>query len=84
MLLLALLLWYVLNRTAFGRHVYATGDEPEAARLAGINTRRTLLAVYCSAGLICAVRRLGADRPHRRHQRASPAATPISIRSPPW
>lgn len=53
MLLLALLLWYVLNRTAFGRHVYATGDQPEAARLAGINTVRTLLAVYTAAGLIC-------------------------------
>jgi fructose transport system permease protein len=55
MLLLAALIWYILNRTAFGRHVYATGDEPEAARLAGINTNRTLLAVYTLAGLICAV-----------------------------
>ena len=44
MLLLAALVWYVLNRTAFGRHVYATGDDPDAARLAGINTDRTLLA----------------------------------------
>ncbi|MBE7220698.1 MAG: ABC transporter permease, partial [Caulobacteraceae bacterium] len=49
------LVWYVLNRTAFGRHVYATGDDGEAARLAGINTRGTLLAVYGLAGLICAV-----------------------------
>ena len=51
----AALVWYVLNRTAFGRHVYATGDDGEAARLAGINTRGTLLAVYALAGLICAV-----------------------------
>jgi fructose transport system permease protein len=55
MILLAVLVWYVLNRTAFGRHVYATGDDPNAARLAGINTTRTLLAVYTVAGLICAV-----------------------------
>jgi fructose transport system permease protein len=55
MLLLAALVWYVLNRTAFGRHVYATGDDPDAARLAGINTRWTLIAVYALAGLICAV-----------------------------
>jgi fructose transport system permease protein len=54
MILLALVIWYVLNRTAFGRHVYATGDDPEAARLAGINTDRTLVAVYALAGLICA------------------------------
>ncbi len=55
MILLAILLWYVLNRTAFGRHVYATGDDPDAARLSGINTKRTLIAVYALAGLICAI-----------------------------
>ena len=48
-------MWYVLNRTAFGRHVYATGDDAEAARLAGIDTRRVVLAVYTIAGLICAL-----------------------------
>jgi fructose transport system permease protein len=55
MLALAAGIWYVLNRTAFGRHVYATGDDPDAARLAGINTRRVLLAVYGCAGLISAI-----------------------------
>ena len=55
MILLAVLIWYVLNRTAFGRHIYATGDDRDGARLAGINTDRTLLAVYVIAGLICAV-----------------------------
>jgi fructose transport system permease protein len=54
MLLLALAVWYLLNRTAFGRHVYATGDDPDSARLAGINTTRTLIAVYALAGIICA------------------------------
>ncbi len=38
MLLLVLLFWYILNRTAWGRHVHAVGDDPEAARLAGIST----------------------------------------------
>jgi len=47
--------WYVLNRTAYGRHVYATGDDPEAARLAGIDTDRILLSVYTLAGLIAAI-----------------------------
>jgi len=55
MLVVALIVWYMLNRTAFGRHVYATGDDPDAARLAGINTTKTLVAVYALAGLICAV-----------------------------
>jgi len=55
MLVLAFGAWYVLNRTAFGRHVYATGDDPEAARLSGINTNRVLLAVYGCAGLVSAI-----------------------------
>lgn len=55
MLLLAAVVWYVLNRTAFGRHVYATGDDPDAARLAGISPNRTLIAVYALAGLVCAI-----------------------------
>ncbi len=55
MLLMAALFWYILTRTAFGRHIYATGDDPEAARLAGIDTNRTLFAVYALGGLICAI-----------------------------
>jgi fructose transport system permease protein len=48
-------LWYMLNRTAWGRHVYAIGDDKEAADLAGIRTNRTLLSVYMLGGLICAI-----------------------------
>jgi fructose transport system permease protein len=55
LVLLAVVVWYILNRTAYGRHVYATGDDPEAARLAGINTDRILLSVYVLAGLIAAI-----------------------------
>jgi len=46
---------YVLKSTAWGRHVYAVGDDAEAARLAGVRTSRVLLSVYIVAGLICAV-----------------------------
>ncbi len=55
MLIVAAVVWYILNRTAYGRHVYATGDDPEAARLAGINTDHILLSVYVLAGLISAI-----------------------------
>jgi len=55
MIVLAFLVWYMLARTAFGRHIYAVGDDPEAARLAGINTKATLIGVYTLAGLICAI-----------------------------
>ncbi|AXI47796.1 ABC transporter permease [Sulfitobacter sp. SK012] len=49
-----LLLSYVLKHTAWGRHVYAVGDDPEAAELSGVNVKGTLISVYALAGLICA------------------------------
>lgn len=48
-------LWFLLNHTAWGRHVYAIGDDKEAAALAGIRTDRMLLSVYVLAGLVCAL-----------------------------
>lgn len=50
MFILYLLTWYVLSQTAVGRHVYAVGNNPEAARLSGINTAALLLGVYTVAG----------------------------------
>ena len=55
MLGLFALVAYALRSTAWGRHVYATGDDREAARLAGVQTTRVLLSVYTVAGLLCAV-----------------------------
>jgi fructose transport system permease protein len=55
MLALVGLIWFVLNRTAFGRHLYAVGDDPDAAQLAGIRTGRVLFTVYVTAGVICAL-----------------------------
>lgn len=52
--LLVIFLAYVLRHTAWGRHVYATGDDPEAAQLSGVNVKRILISVYMLAGLICA------------------------------
>lgn len=39
-------LWVVLNRTVFGRNVYATGSNREAARLAGVHVDRVTMACY--------------------------------------
>lgn len=46
------LFWYLLARTGWGRHVYAVGNSPEAARLTGIKVDRTLVSVYLVAGLL--------------------------------
>ena len=51
LLLLYLLVWYVLQSTPVGRHIYALGNEPEAARLSGIPVNRLLIGVYGAAGL---------------------------------
>ena len=53
LILLAGIFWYILQHTAWGRHVHAIGDDPEAAILSGIKTDRTLISVYAVAGLIC-------------------------------
>ncbi|WP_029065363.1 ABC transporter permease [Labrenzia sp. DG1229] len=54
MIVLAVVLAYALRQTAWGRHVYAVGDDPEAATLSGVQVKRVLLSVYCLSGLICA------------------------------
>jgi fructose transport system permease protein len=55
MIVLYIALWFMLNHTAFGRHIYAVGDDPDAAELAGISTRKVLIAVYTLAGAIAAL-----------------------------
>ena len=55
MILLYIIVGYALGRTAWGKHVYAVGDDADAARLAGIRTGRLLLSVYLVAGLVYAV-----------------------------
>jgi fructose transport system permease protein len=52
MIVLYLVVGYALGRTAWGRHVYAVGDDQEAARLSGIRTGRLLLSVYVVAGIV--------------------------------
>ena len=55
MLVMYAIMAYVLRYTAWGRHIYATGDDPEATRLTGIKVDRVLVSVYAVAGLIYAV-----------------------------
>jgi fructose transport system permease protein len=44
--------WFLLRETSPGRHIYALGNNPEAARLMGIPARRLLVSVYTIAALI--------------------------------
>ncbi len=47
--------WLLLNRTTFGRRVFAIGGNAEAARLAGIDVRRTTLHLYALSGTCCGI-----------------------------
>jgi ribose transport system permease protein len=44
--------WLVLNYTRFGRHVFALGDNDEAARLLGLNINRATIGVYTISGAL--------------------------------
>jgi ribose transport system permease protein len=46
MIVVAIVLWYVLQYTPTGRYVYATGGSPEVARLAGVRTGRIMFSSY--------------------------------------
>ncbi len=47
--------YIVLNKTIFGRYVYAVGGNKEAARLAGINTKSVLMSVYMICGALASI-----------------------------
>ncbi|HUQ34075.1 MAG TPA: ABC transporter permease [Pyrinomonadaceae bacterium] len=61
--------WVVLNHTRFGRHVYAVGDNEEAARLMGLNAGRVTTSVYALSGALAGLAgvifasRLGTGQP---------------------
>ena len=47
--------WIVLNRTRFGKHVYAIGGNAEAARLSGVNTTATTILAYVTCSIFTAL-----------------------------
>jgi D-xylose transport system permease protein len=50
-----LVMTWIATRRRFGRYVYAYGGNPDAAELAGINTRWTILKTYVLMGVLCAL-----------------------------
>lgn len=54
-LVVALVMTFISNRTRFGRYVYAIGGNPEAAELAGINTRWITMKIFILMGVLCAI-----------------------------
>lgn len=55
MLILYGIFGYILRNTAWGMHIYAVGDDPQAAELSGISTKRVIFSVYVVSGLIIGI-----------------------------
>lgn len=51
----AVIISFVLRRTAIGRHLYAVGGNREAARVCGININKITIGVYISSALLAAL-----------------------------
>ncbi len=51
MLIIAVISWFVLRKTVFGRYVYAVGGNPVASEISGINVKRTSIICYVLSGL---------------------------------
>ncbi|BBY74243.1 ABC transporter permease [Mycolicibacterium parafortuitum] len=55
MLLVYAVVWYALSQTAWGKHVYAVGGNPQSADLLGVKSGRVLFSVYLTTGVIAAI-----------------------------
>jgi D-xylose transport system permease protein len=53
LILVAIVMTFLATRTRFGRYVFAIGGNPEAAELAGINTRWVQLKIFALMGMLC-------------------------------
>ena len=71
MFICLVVVYLVLNKTRFGRHVYAIGGNQEAAMMSGINVKKNLLMSYVVSGMGCA---LGAIILSSRLQTCHPSA----------
>ncbi len=54
-IVVGLVMWFVANRTRFGRYVFAIGGNPEAAELGGINTRWMIVKTFMVMGILVGV-----------------------------
>lgn len=55
LILLAIIMWFVLHRSIYGRYLLAVGRNEEATRFSGINTRRVIASSYIVAGVLTGI-----------------------------
>jgi ribose transport system permease protein len=55
LIVIGLVIWWVLARTPAGRYIYATGSNPQAARLSGVSIDTWTFVTLAASGLICGI-----------------------------
>jgi ribose transport system permease protein len=55
LIIISLITWVVLHRSVYGRYLFATGRNPEAARYAGIDTKNIVTLTYMVSGILTAI-----------------------------
>jgi len=55
LIVVGLITWVLLHQSVYGRYLFATGRNPEAARYAGINTKLIITVAYVSSGFLTAI-----------------------------
>jgi len=51
-MIITIVMWFVWNKTTFGKNMYAVGGNPEAAKISGVNVVKTTVMVYMLAGVL--------------------------------
>lgn len=51
-LLITFIMWFVWNKTKFGKNMFAVGSNPEAANVSGVNVQATIISVFALAGVM--------------------------------
>ena len=54
-LVFGIIFWVIYNKTRFGKYMYAIGGNEVAAEVSGVNTTRTLMRIYITAGVMYAI-----------------------------
>ena len=54
-LVITLLMWFIWNKTKFGKNMFAVGSNPEAANVSGVNVTATIILVFMLAGIMYGV-----------------------------
>lgn len=51
-IIITAIMWFIWNKTAFGKNMFAVGSNPEAANVSGVNVKRTIILVFVLAGIL--------------------------------